>query len=783
MRQAKRCVSAGWIVLSAICWVSLAEGGIPLPVRASDSLTRQVNPFIGTGGIPWASGFLFPGATTPWGMVRLSPDTARRGVSISSMHTSGYYYGDNEILGFSHTRLSGTGATEGGLFLVVPTLGPVSPRTRFLRKRARFSHGGEVAEPGYYAVFLPEEGILAELTATPHVGVHRYTFPAGREAHLLLRVTNALGDGHCEGGWARLLPQRNEIEGSARLFGTFSGRYGGLTAYFVARLDTPWSQAGVWHDRTFEAGESEVTGDDIGVDLAFERRSAARAVQLTVGLSYVSVANARANLDAEVPAQTRFDEVREGARERWERALASIVIEGGRKADRTIFYTALYHAMIMPTRFQDVTGDYLGFDQRVHRAEGFQYYTDISLWDTYRTLHPLYILIAPDVQRDIVVSMIEMARQGGWFPRWPSGAGYTNAMLSTPADIMISESYLKGIRDFDAEAAYAFMRRTADAPTPEGAAFSGREGWADCLEAHYCPADRMEEAVSRTLEFAHADDAISRFAEALGKPDDAARFRERSRWYRNVWNPETRYFQPRNADGTFATPFFPRLLTYLDPQGKYTNDYVEGSALQWRWSAQFDLEGMIGLYPSAEVFVAELEAFFANANPRRGAPYPGPYYWHGNQPDIHAAYLFNAAGRPDLTQKWVHWIMENKYGTGPDGLDGNDDGGTLSAWYVLSALGFYPIVGSDRYEIGTPRFPYARVNLGNGVFLEIVAENLTPENFRVARVTLNGVPLERRSFTHDEIAGGGLLYFEMAPGDTLLSEPPSRQTPAGLSNR
>jgi predicted alpha-1,2-mannosidase len=417
----------------------------------------------------------------------------------------------------------------------------------------------------------------------------------------------------------------------------------------------------------------------------------------------------------------------------------------------------------MPTVFNDANGEYLGFDRQVHRTTDFRYFTDLSLWDTFRTTHPLYTLTAPKDQRDMVVSLIKMLEQGGWLPRWPSGHGYSNSMLGTPADIVIAESYLKGIRDFDVEKAYQAMQRTALAPTPPGAAFSGREGVEHYLQHGYCPSGLMEESVARTLEFAWADSAIANLAEALGHREDAELFRKHSQFYRNLWNPATQYFQPRDVEGKFFEPFKPLLLTYFDRKGEFTKDYVEGSALQWRWGAPYDTEGMIALFKSREYFVGELNGFFARSSPAMGRWNPGPYYWHGNQPDIHAAYLFNDAGRPDLTQKWVRWILDNKYGDGYDGLDGNDDGGTLSAWYVLSALGLYPVAGSDTYQLGAPLFEKAEVRL-KGEPLVIAAENYLAANRYVQKVWLNHQPLDRPWIKHSEIQDGGVLRFEMSAG-------------------
>ena len=525
-------------------------------------------------------------------------------------------------------------------------------------------------------------------------------------------------------------------------------------------LTAEFSNYGTWNEEHFFEGQTNADGNDIGVELGFSSINPESSVGLKLAISYVSIQNARANLEAEAAGKS-FDEILTRAQDRWEERLSLIRIDGATNEQRTIFYTALYRAFQMPTVFNDVNGEYFGFDKQVHQAEGFRYFTDLSLWDTFRTLHPLYNIIAPAEQRDMMVSLVRMAKEGGWLPRWPSGNGYTGSMLGTPADITIADAWLKGIRDFDVEFAYQSMLRTALGPTPPGASFSGRGGIESYLKNQYCAADMMDESVSKTLEYAWADHSIGQLALALGKTEDAALFSEHAQFYRNTWNPETQYFHPRNSNGDFVDDFKPLLLTYLDLKGKYTNDYTEGSALQWRWAVPFDAQGLISLFESREYFVSELNDFFAKSDPALGAMNPGPYYWHGNEPDIHAAYLFNEAGRPDLTQKWVRWILENKYDTTHKGLDGNDDGATLSAWYIFSSLGFYPIAGSDVYQMAAPLFREAEVKIGENI-LRIEADNFEPENYYVKKIWLNDTLLDRNWIRHSEIADGGVLRFEMA---------------------
>jgi predicted alpha-1,2-mannosidase len=732
-----------------------------LPTAATPgALSAEVNVFNGTGGVPWVCAYNTPAAQVPWGLVRLGPDTASILTDTPALNASGYYYGDNKIIGFSHTRLVGADAEEGGVFRVFPATDRSAAAARKADRAVRFSHSQEKAFPGYYAVRLPKENILVELTATPRAGIHRYTFAPGDTPHLIVDVTSFLGGRRVEEGVLLLYPDRQGMEGKVRVRGTFSGRYDGLDVYFAAKFSRPFAAYGTWNGDRFDAGSDSAAGSDIGVDIEFAA-TPENVVELRLALSHVSMANAWENLEAETGSLT-FQQTLAAATRAWEERLGKIRITGGTETHRRIFYTALYRTMHMPSVFEDVNGQYRGFDKEVHESEGFTYYTDFSLWDTFRTVHPLYNLIAREAQRDMMVSLVEMAKTGGAFPRWPAGCGYTNCMFGTPADIAVTEAWLKGIRDFDMETAYTKMRQLALEGVPEGVRFGGRNGLQHYLSLGYCPADKMNKSVSATVEYGWADHALSLLAKDLGHTEDAATFAENAQSYRKLWNPETQYLQARNSDGSFSSDFDPDLLSYLDFDGKYTEAYVEGSALQWRWTVPFDPDGLISLFNSREYFVEELEKYFEGSRDDVGGWNPGGYYWHGNEPGIPAVYLFNSAGRPDLTQKWVRWLLETKYADDYVGLDGNDDGGTLSGWYVFSALGFYPIAGTTRYELGAPLFETAEIDLGESV-LKVVAENYAPDNIYVESVTLNGVPLEHWSIDHSQIAQGGELRFKMRP--------------------
>jgi len=419
--------------------------------------------------------------------------------------------------------------------------------------------------------------------------------------------------------------------------------------------------------------------------------------------------------------------------------------------------------MIMPTDFTDVNGQYLGFKEQVGTADGFTYRTDMSIWDTYRTEHPLLNLIAPDIQRDCLKSLVRMARIDGTLPRWPSGTGETGSMFGTPASMVVAESYLKGITDFEVEEAYGYMKNTSLQILAEGTrAQSDVQAFKDY---GYVPADNQDISVSKTLELAWSDGSTALLANALGKTEDAALFTNKSMGYKNIFNPETQYFQGRYIDGSWVTPLLPNFTSYYDEilPKEVSSAYCEGSARQWRWSAPQDTAGLIGLFKNKSYFVSELDQFMADASKDRAALNPGGGYWQGNQHDIHALYLFDDAGRPDLAQKWARWALAERHSTDVNGLDGNDDGGTLSAWYVLSAVGLYPVAGSDRYWIGSPNVDKAEINLGTGKILTVVAENQSAENIYVQSVTLNGVRLTEPSIVHAQIAGGGTMTFVMGP--------------------
>ncbi|MBQ9849776.1 MAG: GH92 family glycosyl hydrolase [Clostridia bacterium] len=715
---------------------------VEMPDIPQGEYGQYVDPFIGTGGTPWTCGMLSPAATVPFGSVRLGPDTCFvGGAYIVKTNTSGYYYEHGHIKGFSHSRLSGTGSEDYSNFRITPSVGNNAA------KIMPYSHSMEEASAGYYAVYLPSVGCLAEMTAAVHTGVHRYSFFNSQDAHLYIDASSAAGNRTSQNAYAKYDEESGVISGGCLLMGNFAGRFQGLPAYFAAVASKP-------------VVSYEIT--DGGIDLNFGPLNN-NCVEIAVGISYVSEENALLNLKTETENLTLdFDGIRESAAAEWEDALSVIKIDSDDKEIKTNFYTALYHSMIMPTDFTDVNGEYLGFDKQVHVTEGYTYRTDMSLWDTCRTTHPLYTLIAQDIQIDCLKSLVEMSKAGtGVLPRWPMGAGYTGSMIGDTASIVIAESYLKGITDFDVEAAYTAMKYTSETDTEK----DGRD-WVDLYNEYgYIPddADGVNKSVARTVEYSWEDGAIASLAAALGKTEDAEYYGKKAMYYKNVFNPETKYFQARNADGSFVWNFNPYITSFYDAVmiKKFADCYCEGSARQWRWNALQDIDGMIGLFGSDEYFVKELDGFMKDASLTRAALDPGHGFWVGNQHDIHTPYLFANAGRADLTQKWVRWTLANRFSNDINGLDGNDDGGTLSAWYVFSAMGFYPLAGTDKYWLGSPNLNSAEITLSNGNTLKMTALNQSEKNVYVSGVTLNGQPLDGCYVTHSQLMEGGELTFTM----------------------
>ncbi|MCL2494359.1 MAG: GH92 family glycosyl hydrolase [Oscillospiraceae bacterium] len=763
---------AGLLLAAMMAFTGLLfTGQMPIaeiPAPEPGALTQYVNPFTGTGSIPWNSGMTNPGAAAPFGAVQMAPDTCwPTGFNITSFGTGGYYQYKTHIFGFSHNRVSGAGIVEGGSFRVTPALEGADPLRRMERPLA-FSHAREKAVPGYYGVWLPGAACLAEFTATEHTGVHRYTFSSEKDAHLFLDATSILNTGRdAQSGSIKMLDDRT-LEGSVN-----------NRVFFYAAFDTPF-KARFWADGQFpdamgpngetpiEASstrEGDGPGADAGADLNFGNVKD-KPIVMRLGLSYVSVEGAKANLLAE-SAGKAFEEVCAATLARWEERLSAIQIKTGDDEIKKIFYTALYHSMLHPTNMTDVTGKYPGYLGTTGTAKGYTYRSDLSLWDTFRTTHPLYILVAPDIQHDSTQSLLAMAELHGGFPKWPRGGGDGGSMYGTPAHIVMAESCLKGqLSRADAIRSLEIMKWAAFNAGPQNLPMRGRQYYEEYNEYGYIPNDIDKISVSRTLEYAWADYATYLMAEKLGAgfEADAAQFKALGDSYKNVFDPSTKYFRPKNAAGEwqFSAPW---ATTYLDEISPIPLawGFSEGSAKHYRWHAIQDPAWLVESMGGPAAFTKELEAFMNGAANRRAGAYPGNGWWVGNQHNYHAPYMFNEAGRPDLTQKWVRWTLTDRFADGPGGLDGNDDLGALSAWYIFGALGFYPVSGTDRYWIGSPNVEEAVLQLGDGKILTVKANNQGPKNVYVKSVTFNGQPLDpAKGFTHDLIKDGGTFVFEMA---------------------
>jgi predicted alpha-1,2-mannosidase len=714
-----------------------------------------VNTFIGSGGDKWKFGSVFPGASRPFGMAKPGADTTknRAGDAEEWHHFSGYHYDDEFVTGFSQVHISGTGGADYGALLLMPTVGFDAEKVAATKYRSQFSKENESASPGYYGVRLDDHGIQVDLTASERCAYHRYTYPAGTiDGYVIIDLSHAIVSCDVSAAHADVDAGAGEISGWLQYHGSLTKRSGGFRLYFSAVFNQTLEDWTVWQDGALLNEETTAEGVDVGVAVAVET---ADPVEVQIGLSYVDVAGARKNRQAELKGKD-FETVHAEARQAWVEKLSLVSIKGGTPGERIKFYSALYHAMLHPTLFCDTDGRYTGFDKQVHTAGGFLYYTDFSMWDTYRNVHSLFDLIIPDRQRDMVVSLIKMYEEGGSLPKWPAATGYTGCMIGTPADMVISESYLKGITDFDVETAFAAMKEHATGPV----ANSGRDGIEYYMDIGYVPADQVGGSVSHTQEFCIADAAIAALAKVLGKTQDAADFTARSLNYKNHWDPSTQFMRGKNQDGSWYEP--DEKFTPLDWNADY---YTEGDAWQYLWLAPHDPQGLLDLFGSADAMGDKLEEFFATPEPENPEGiFPPRYYWHGNEPDIHAAYLFNEVGRPDRAQHWVRHILETRYHAEAAGIPGNDDLGTMSSWYVFSSSGFYPIAGLTHYYIGSPLFEEITFQLGGGRTLVVKAKNADYENKYIQSAKLNGEALDITRFDHQDIKDGGVLELKM--GDT-----------------
>ena len=726
--------------------------------------TGYVNPFIGTAD----HGHTFPGAALPGGLVQLGPDTGIKGWDWCS----GYHYSDSTIMGFSHLHRSGMGAGDWGDILLMPTSGKlkVEPGTKENPGegyRSKFSHQGEKASPGYYSVNLTDYRIKAELTVSERAGFHRYTFPKSEASHILIDMEHGIGD-KCTDAQVKIV-NNTEIEGHRASNGFVKKQ----NVYFCAKFSKPFNSSGTWVKNNIKPGSKEESGTNIGAYIDFIT-SENEVVEVKVGISYTSVAQARLNLDTEIP-KWEFDRVKDDAKMKWDKALEKIEVAMDKGTDETYnkqklvtFYTALYHSLLFPATFGDVDGKYMGLDNEVHASKDFTYRSCFSLWDTFRAEMPLLTLINPERTNDVINTMIAQYEQGGWMPTPQQfGNSYTNDMIGDHPVVVILDALKKGIKNFDAEKAYEAVKKNAMETPPSDHRSRGRVGLADYLKYGYVPYDKVRESVSRTLEYAYNDWCVAQLAKVLGKTSDYEMFMKRAANYKNIIDTSTGFARPKNSNGEWLSPFDPKFIG----QGN-NRHYTEANAWQYTWFVPHDVQGLMILEGGRENFVKKLDSLFTTSSDIHSTVSDVTgligQYAHGNEPSHHTLYLYNYAGAPWKTQAMARNVMDSLYHEGPAGLCGNEDMGQMSAWYVLSAMGFYPVApGQNVYSIGSPEFSKVTIHLdksyNNGKQFVIEAKNNSKANKYIQSATLNGKPLNKPWFDHADIKSGGTLIFIMGP--------------------
>jgi predicted alpha-1,2-mannosidase len=710
----------------------------------SEDFTRFVDPFIGTA----AHGHTFPGAVVPFGMVQVSPDNGRSGWDWCS----GYNYSDSVIVGFSHKHLSGTGIGDLADILFQPTTKTLPSSeyygsTDFHKNFSSiFSHDEEDASPGYYRVVLRDPQTLqdplrVEVTATARTAMHHYRYPEGKPANLMIDLGFAINWDSPE---ATMIKVVNDtlITGYRKSKGWANNQQ----VWFAASFDRKITSFMLYKSGLENPDMSSVTGKYTEALFSFGKGG---DLQVKVGLSPVDAEGALNNLKVENPGW-KFDQVRKQARETWNRELGKIEVETQNARLKTTFYTALYHTMIAPALFSDADGRYRGSDsaRTVKTAEGWNNYTVYSLWDTFRSAHPLFTLIQPDRIPDLIKAMLAHADESGLLPVWTLEGCETNCMIGYHAIPVIVDAALKGF-PFDYEKAFADMKKSA---------MSDIRGLKNYKAYGYLPADLENQSVSQTLEYAYDDWCIAQLAKKLGKEEDYTYFMNRSVNYRNVFDPVTRFMRGRMADGSWRQNFNPLYSSHE------IHDFTEGNSWQYTWFVPQDPEDLMALMGGKEIFIARLDSLF-NTTAKVEGDNASPdisgligQYAQGNEPSHHVAYLYNIAGAPSKTQEIVHRICTTLYTDKPDGLCGNEDCGAMSAWYVFSAMGFYPLNPANGiYQLGTTSFDKLTLHLPGNKLFTITAENKTADNYLVKSASLNGTPLNRWHITHEEIMNGGHL--------------------------
>jgi len=708
----------------------------------SQSVSSYVDPFIGTGG----HGHTFPGPCLPHGMVQLSPDTGEDGWDWCS----GYHDSDHSVMGFSLTHLSGTGASDMGDLLFMAYTGewktePGSKEHPQEGYRSVFSHKEEQASVGYYSVLLKSYDIKAELTVTKRCGMQRYTFPKTGNHNIILDLDRGIGN-HTVSSSVHFVGN-DAIEGYRQSSGWANNRY----VYFYASFSQPFDKQAIVEDGQIAEGAQESTGKVVKALVRFPSTTD-KPVLVKVGISAVSMANAKANLEAEIPGWN-FDAVKQVAVKTWDKALSAITVTGGSKEKLRTFYTALYHSLLAPYLYSDVNGQYVGMDHKVHVAKGFNYYTVFSLWDTFRAAHPLYALIEPKINNDFVKSMLAMYKEGGRLPVWELDSNETWCMIGNHSIPVIADACLHGNPDFSIEEAYQAMKATVD-DTIRGLKAYQRYG--------YVPYDVETNSVSITVEYAYDDWCVAQVAKKLGKTADYKRFMQRAENFRNLYNPATDFLQGKNTEGTWRKNFNP-----IDVSRLGSDDFTEGNSWQYTFFAPQDVDGLISLLGGRKAFAHKLDSLFDQPSVNNNPDEPDVsgmigQYSQGNEPSHQIAYLYNYVGEPSRTAERVRQIADSLYNDTREGLCGNDDCGQMSAWYVFSAMGFYPVnPASGEYVTGSPLFPKVIIHTGNAKPFTIEARNVSTTNKYIQSATMNGKSYPYSYITQKQIEGGSTLRLNM----------------------
>ncbi|TDX11507.1 GH92 family glycosyl hydrolase [Flavobacterium sp. S87F.05.LMB.W.Kidney.N] len=740
-------------------------------VSEKRNLIQYVDPMIGTAKM----GHTYPGATVPFGSVQLSPETDTIAYSLNGKYNgevykycAGYQYEDKTIVGLSHTHFSGTGHSDLGDFLIMPTTGKLQLNPGVASKplsgyRSAFSHSTEKAEPAYYSVFLEDHKIKAELTATTRVGMHQYTFPKSDEAHIILDLTSGIYNYDKKNVWTFVRVENDTlITGYRQTNGWARTR----TVYFAMSFSKPiksYGQAaqeksvyrGFWGRFDQTKNFPEMAGQNLKLFFDFDTNEGEK-IKIKMALSPVSSAGALENMKKETP-NWDFEKVKKQSQEVWNTELNKIQIETIQKEDLVNFYTAMYHAFLGPTEYMDLDRNYKGLDMNVHKAENFTNYTSYSLWDTYRALHPLFNIVQPKRNADMVSSMLVHSDQSvhKMLPIWSHYANENWCMIGYHSVSVIADAIVKGNINFDAEKALQACVNTAKVPYYDGLEYYIKKG--------YVPEDKNGSSVSKTLEYAYDDWAIAQAAKKLGKTEIYNEFIERSKNYKNVYDEKTGFMRPKLNDGTFKKEFDP-----LDTHGQ---GFIEGNSWNYSLYVPQDPADMIKMMGGNEKFKVRLDSlfnmhlpdkYFENTEDITRDGIIGNYV-HGNEPSHHVVYLYNWTDSPWKAQDKIRMILKKMYRNGADGLGGNDDFGQMSAWYIFSSLGFYPVApGSDEYALGSPLVKKAIFNLENGKNFEVETVNQSDKNVFVSKVLLNGKQLEKPFLKHSDVLAGGKITFYMS---------------------